>query len=418
MYRIISIVLLFLASYGQSFGQDNEVIFTLKGTIKNAKTKQAIAYANIALKNYPIGINANEEGKFELNLETIYKFDTISFSAIGYASQEYSITNYHKDNNRTIYLVDTAYELENIFITSIPAKEIVSRAIRNISKNYPVRPYKMKGFYRTSFKENNKYVRLLETALQVYDEGFDVNNGISTENLKMRKSYDYRNYKWRESANYLSSFIMGDFIRNANGNLQDLFGKWDYNVRGVTYLDKDEVFLIDAFIPIDNHHESYNAQLYIRIKDYAILQLNYDYTWNPNYYPGVDVDSVTIKRTGVSVKTFYRQFRGKLYLSYQSREVQWDIYDHTKGGVLASMMEIHDELLIYKVDPRHRKQPDEKLVNSGDIYKEVKRYDKRFWRRYNKPVETSLYRAIKKDLEEEEPLERQFRAEKMEDVLN
>jgi len=393
-------------------------LFSLKGAIKSAKTKQAIAYANVSLKNYPIGINANEEGKFELNIETIYKFDTISFSAVGYVTQEYSISNYLQNNNRTLYLNDTTYQLDDIFITSIPAKEIVSRAIRNISKNYPIQSYRMKGFYRTSFKENNKYVRLLETALQVYDEGFDTKNGISTENLKMRKSYDYRNYKWRESANYLASFIMGDFIRNPEGNLQDLFGRWDYNVRGVTYLDKDEVFLIDAFIPTDNQHESYNAKLYIRIKDYAILQLNYDYKWNPNYFSGVDVDSVTFKRTGVSVKTFYRQFRRKLYLSYQLREAEWDIYDHKKGGALAAIMEIHDELLIHKIDPRHRKQPDDKLVNFGDIYKEVKRYDKRFWRRYNKPVETTLFREIKKDLEKEEHLERQFRAEKMEDVLN
>lgn len=407
-----------MLSYCLSYGQDDDAIFTLKGTVLSEKTQEPISYANVSLKNHPVGINANEEGKFELNLEEIYKEDTVTFSAIGYVMQEYSIENYLKNNNRVLYLEDTTYELDDIFITSIPAKEIVSRAIRNISDNYPVKPYKMKGFYRTSFKENNKYVRLLETALQVYDEGFDTNNGISTENLKMRKSYDYRNYKWRESANYLASFIMGDFIRNPEGNLQDLFGRWDYNVRGVTYLNKDEVFLIDAHIPVENQYESYNAQLYIRIKDYAILKLNYDYKWNPNYFSGVDVDSVTIKRTGVSVKTFYRQFRGKLYLSYQSREAQWDIYDHTKGGELASLMEIHDELLIHKVDPRYRRQPDEKLVNIGDIYKEVKRYDKRFWKRYNKPVETALYKAIKRDLEREEPLERQFRAEKMEDVLN
>ena len=306
-------------------------MLSLKGTVKSGKTKKAIPYANVALKNNPIGINANEEGKFELNIESIYLDDTIAVSAIGYISETYPISNYLDDNNKVIYLIDTAYQLDNIFITSIPAKEIVSRAIRNLPKNYPVKPYKLKGFYRTSFKENNQYVRLLESALEVYDEGFETRNGISTENLKMRKSYDYRNYKWRESANYLASFIMGDFIRNQDGNLQDLFGKWDYNVRGVTYLDKDEVFLIDASIPVENQYESYEAQLYIRIKDYTILQLNYDYKWNPNYFPGVDVDSVTFKRTGVNVKTFYRQFRGKLYLSYQSREVQWDIYDGTKG---------------------------------------------------------------------------------------
>jgi len=401
-----------------SYAQENTEIITLKGTVMSQKSRNPIPYANVSLKDNPLGINANEEGNFELNLESKYSYDTIAFSAVGFISQEFLITEYLQDNNKTIYLQDTTYELDNIFITSIPAKEIVSRAIRNIPDNYQTKPYKMKGFYRTSFKENNSYVRLLESALVVYDEGFGTKDGISTENLKMRKSYDFRNYKWRESANYLASFIMGDFIRNPDGNLQDMFGRWNYNVRGVTYLDKDEVFLIDANIPIESHYESYNAQLYIRIKDYAILQLNYDYKWDPNYFPGIDVDSVTIKRTHVNVKTYYRQFRGKLYLSYQSREAKWNIYDHTKGGDLASYMEIDDELLIHKVDPRHRRQPDEKIVNLGDIYKEVKRYDRKFWKRYNKPVETALFRAIKRDLQKEESLEKQFRAEKMEDVLN
>lgn len=415
-----TLILTFLAlsvSILPVFGQESDDIITLRGTVKSLKTKKPIAFANVYLKNSPIGINANEEGKFELNLEAIYKVDTLAISSVGFVSQTFPISEYLADNNKTIYLQDTTFELENVFITSIPAKEIVLRALNNIPKNYPTKPYRLKGFYRTSFKENNKYVRLMETALKIYDEGFETKNGISTEYIKMRKSYDYRNYKWKEGANYLASFILGDFIRNPEGNFQKMFGRWIYNVRGVTYLDKDEVFLITANIPVNNHYESYNAELYIRIKDYAILQLNYEYKWDPNYFPGIEVDSISMKRTGVKVKTYYRQYRGKLYPSYQSRVAKWNIYDYTKGGRLTSRMEIHDELLIHKVTPRFRRQPDEKLENSGDIYLQVKRYDRRFWRRYNKPVETALFREIKRDLEHEEPLEKQFRAEKMEDVI-
>lgn len=398
--------------------QEDVEPLSIRGTVKSSKTKRPIAFANVVLKNSPIGINANEEGAFELNIEPVYAIDTLVFSAVGYVSQEYSVKNYLKNNNKTIYLIDTTYELSNIFITSIPAKEIVSRALRNIPKNYPTRPYMLKGFYRTSFKENNKYVRLLESALRVFDEGFDTENGISVENLKMRKSYDYRNYKWRENANYLASFVMGDFVRNPKGSMRDMFGRWDFNVRGITYKNKDEVFVVDAVLPVQNGYEKYNAKIYIRIKDYAILQLDYDYDWSPEYFPGVDVDSVTFKRTGVSVKTFYRQYRGKLYLSYQYRAARWNIYDKRYNNLLASKMEINDEILIHKIDPRHRRQPDEKLTNIGDIYKKVSRYDRRFWRRYNKPVDTELFRSVKRDLEKEVSLERQFRAEKMEDVMN
>jgi hypothetical protein len=316
-----------------------------------------------------------------------------------------------------IYLQDSTYKLENIFVISIPAKEIVYRAIQRIPKNYPVNPYRLKGFYRTSFRENRKYVRLLESALEVFDEGFNIPDGISTELIKTRKSFDYRQYKWKENANYLSSFIMGDFIRNSEGNLRNLFGRWDFSVSAITFHDKDEVFIIDAEIPVGNSYESYKAQLFIRIKDYAILQINYHYKWVPQYFSGQEVDSLILKRSNVLVKTFYREFRKKFYISYQSREAEWFIFDKTKNDSMVSRMEIHDELLIHKIDPRHKKQPEIKISKYGDIYKKVESYDKKFWRRYNKPVETALFRAIKADLEHEEPLDKQFQSEKMEDAV-
>ncbi len=400
------------------FSQANDDDYlSLKGSVKNQTSGLPVPFANIALKDQPIGINTNEEGRFELNVDTEYLHDTMTVSCVGYKSKQFIIADFLKKNGQTIYLKDTTYELTNILITSIPAKEIVMRAINNIPQNYPEKPYMLQGFYRTAFRENFHYVRLLEAALNIYDEGFETRNGISTEFINLRKSIDYRKYRWTEGANYLASFIAGDFIRNQDGTVRDLIGRWDFAVTGITYQDKDEVFVITGYIPTKNNYENYQCELFIRIKDYAILQLNYDYLWNPNYFPGIETDSVTFKRTNVSVKTFYREFRKKLYLSYQYREAKWNIYDKTKNkDDVASVMEIHDELLVHKIRRNYKKQPDDKISEYGDIYSKVKRYDKRFWKRYNKPVDTELIRIIKSDLEKEEPLEKQFREEKMEDL--
>ena len=401
--------LLFSQDYGDQY-------LSLNGAVKNRETDQGIPFANIAIKDQPIGINTNEEGSFQLNIEKEYLRDTLVVSCIGYKSKQFVIEDFLKRNGQVIYLKDTTYELTNILITSIPAKEIVQRALNNIPKNYPEKPYMLQGFYRTAFRENDRYVRLLEAALNIYDEGFGTKDGISTEFIKLRKSIDYRKFRWTEGANYLASFIAGDFVRNQDGSIRDLFGRWDFAVTGITYQDNDEVFVITGYIPTKDNHENYQCQLFIRIKDYAILQLNYDYAWDPKYFPGVRADSADFKRTNVHVKTFYREYRKKLYLSYQYREAKWNIYNMARPKETASVMEIHDELLVHKVKANHKKQPDEKINEYGDIYKKVNSYDKRFWKRYNKPVDTELYRSIKADLEKEEPLAKQFREEKMEDL--
>lgn len=405
----------FLQTFAQTNDRDDWIY--LQGTIRSAKTQEVIPFGHVTVKNQPIGVVSNDEGNFSLNLEYRHIVDTLVFSAMGFKNVEYKISDYIKKNNLTIYLSDSAYMMTDIIVLSIPAREIVSRSIKSLEKNAPTQPYRLTGFYRTSFRENFVYKRLFEAAVEVYDEGFLVPNGISTEILNSRRSDDFRNYRWKEGANYLASFIYGDFVRNPEGNLRELFQKWEFTLIGITFFENQEVFEIAAELPTDSPYEKYLATLRIRVKDYAIMEMNYDYNWDPYRFKGTDVDSISFLRTGVKVKTIYREYRRKMYLSYQDRQAIWIIVDRNKPGKSQPVrMEIHDELMIFNIRQRQRRQPDEKISEYGDIYLEADAYNRRFWRRYNKPVETALYRAIKFDLEKEESLERQFRRTKVDNL--
>lgn len=417
MRNLVLLLLLTCLFLPKALNAQNEEFIQLEGTVKNKKTKEGIPYAHITVANQPIGVNANEEGKFKLILDDVFMEDTIVFSSMGYQNVYFSVTDYLKKNNRTIYLLDTTFQLGEIFITSIPAREIVLRALQRVDVNYSTKPFRLKGFYRNSFKENGNYVRLLESAMNVYDEGFNKLDGISVKHMKMRKSYDYRNFRWKENANYLSSFFYGDFIRNKQGSFRSEFSRWQFDVVGITYFNKDEVFIIKGSIPTDNLKERYVSKLYIRIKDYAMMQLEYDYYWNPDVYPGFDTDTIRFSRTKIGVKTLYREYRNRLYLSYQIRRAKWKVQDLSDPKKGISELEIHDEMLIHKVNARYKRQPEDKINEYGDLYNMVDEYDRKFWKRYNKPVDTQLLAEIKSDLEKEETLEKQFRNSSIQNVM-
>jgi hypothetical protein len=390
----------------------------IHGAVHSSTNGHPIPYVNISIEGEPIGIMTNEEGNFQLNIEPEYHSHALVFSCVGFNTKRMAIPDFLRTNGQTVYLRDTSYQLTEILITSIPAKEIVMRALNNITNNYPVKPYRLEAFYRTAFSENHQYKRLLEAALEVYDEGFDTENGISVGYDHLRKSIDYRQYRWREGANYLASFIYGDFIRNQHGSIRDMAGRWDFSVTGITFHDNDEVFVIKGFMPVQNNYERYQCELYIRIKDYAILQLNYDYWWNPEYFPGILSDNVEFKRSDIHVRTHYREYQNRLYPSYQLRKAKWVIHNKKTDKKLEPIeMEIHDELLVHKIRSNYKRQPEEKIDEYGDIYTQVAPYDRRFWKRYNKPVDTELYKLIKNDLEQDESLEKQFRQDKAEDFM-
>ncbi|HBH22826.1 MAG TPA: hypothetical protein DDY13_05320 [Cytophagales bacterium] len=155
-------LLLLIPCFSQAQETDEQNFLYLQGTLKAEKDKSTISYANIYIKGQPLGTTSNTEGKWSLTIEGHYAQDTLVLSAIGYREGTFSVDEYLRKNGKTVFLNDTVYHLVDVFITSIPAKEIISMAIRNINKNYSIKPYMLQGFCRTPFNENGKYVRLLE----------------------------------------------------------------------------------------------------------------------------------------------------------------------------------------------------------------------------------------------------------------
>lgn len=99
----------------------------IRGRVSDKSTGQPIPYANVFLKDKPIGATTDMKGDFEI--KTNIENNELIVSAIGYESQ---LINGH-DSNFTILLIPKTYELSEIKIR--PKKNISKLIIDSYNKN-------------------------------------------------------------------------------------------------------------------------------------------------------------------------------------------------------------------------------------------------------------------------------------------
>ncbi len=112
---------------------------TIKGTVKDSKTKEALPGVNIKVFNKAVGTNTDFYGNFELVVTESPPF-TIILSSIGYQTKEVKITNLHQEldinltENETFLneiVVSASRTPERIMESPVTVERMDLRAIKN-----------------------------------------------------------------------------------------------------------------------------------------------------------------------------------------------------------------------------------------------------------------------------------------------
>ncbi|WP_417589078.1 carboxypeptidase-like regulatory domain-containing protein [Owenweeksia hongkongensis] len=85
----------------------------LKGNITDAESGETIPYANVYLKNQPIGTTAFRDGSFSLKLDSVFR-DSVVFSIIGYKPKSLFLPDAIKTKVVAIKLEPTQEELKEV----------------------------------------------------------------------------------------------------------------------------------------------------------------------------------------------------------------------------------------------------------------------------------------------------------------
>jgi hypothetical protein len=165
------------------------------GKVIDSKSSEPVPFATIMLKNNQLGVYANAEGDFKIPQNPDFKSDSLIVTCIGYKrySTAYSLLS-QKIN--VIHLEPVIYGLSEVTVKAgrkIGSITIVRKAIGNIAKNYPAKPFSYISYYRDYQKSENNYFNLNEGIVQTLDNGFtDTARSNKYRLLDFRKNTDFR----------------------------------------------------------------------------------------------------------------------------------------------------------------------------------------------------------------------------------
>ena len=163
----------------------------------DSKTSLPVPYATIWLKNSEVGIHTNAEGDFRIMNSPEFQSDSLIVTCIGFRRLSLAFTVLKMSEMNNLKLVPNIYGLKEVMVTArkrrLSPEMIIARALRNIKKNYPDKPFSYVSYYRDYLKDSSNYLNLNEAIIQTLDKGFTWASDSSKHRLlEFRKNIDFK----------------------------------------------------------------------------------------------------------------------------------------------------------------------------------------------------------------------------------
>ncbi len=336
------------------------------GKLIDAKTQEPIAFASIRIKDRALGIISNTDGSFKIPLKYKEYGDIIEISSMGYQTKEILIQDFSIYELNNVRLQPATIELEEAVVTAknkkkLTAKQIVRRALRSIPENYPVEPFSTVGYYRDYQLDSLQYVNLNEAILEVFDEGFDAMDSVTTkvkifdylENTDFKRdtlalqSYNYQLKEGRKVIDkaFLSSYGGNEFtilrVHDALRNYEidsysyvhrlksDLLSEHKFKKEFDTYLDDEPLYTI-KFEKLLFNYSAYGT-MYISKRNFAIHKMEYTvYDLTKKLPNGIMNKHKVDNQLIFEIITEYHPKNDKMYLNYISFHNTFQLWDPPK----------------------------------------------------------------------------------------
>ncbi|MBP2830627.1 carboxypeptidase-like regulatory domain-containing protein [Aquimarina sp. U1-2] len=378
----------------------------LLSRVVNVASGFPVYYATVKLSGTNQGVIADQDGQFRLPCD-LELSNSIVLSAIGYETKAVKIDELQRGEINIIHLKPHVQHLETVSLTvkkkksdrKLPARLIVSRAIKNIPINYPKLPYSYIGYYRDyqqpigdsyarikkQHQKNANYINLNESIVEVFDAGFNTDYFENESNQALVYSYNQNETFVRDQRlaipydnnkkKYLNRVFIPPFggnefnvlnvinsIRNRSRqsfSFADVFSKdftknHSFNLQGVTYLNDTPIyeisFVSNASVSGKDHFAK--GTIFVAKDTYSIHRLQYGlYSVNKK----APMYEVTIEYVPVNNKmylnyiTFNNEFKASSDHYFKIKEISFD--------PRAMFFDIHfnNELDEKSIHPVHKK---------------------------------------------------------------
>lgn len=424
--------------------------YSISGQLVDKESRSSLANAHIGIMGTSMGTVSNENGYFIFNYSAKHRNSILKISFLGYTPILINLSEVKSRFSARFSMIKTSRELNEIVITTSEdtIKQMVEEAVLNLRKNLLNKPYSAKGFYREYDKQDGKYVRLVESAITMRDQGYNKNihQGVKIRVDELKKSEDNIDLDWKSAIsnwfydhNGLYRLLKDEPFRKKDGmSFFEIAGGYspkNYNIDpneeriikgegGLVYISSNyflagfdfnliETIIEDSVtyyrIKFENPYADRvlmvgDGELLINSSDNMIIEYK-AYLRRTDKTDGLGLIPKTVPTIVSKYEYKFKKHNKKYYLYYaESNSIgtnsgvgvfgrNWNKFEEDGSGLLYK----HKQYLVNnitndKVKKRHI------MADNDDIYDENIKYNSKFWEGYNIIVDLPMEEKLKQDL--------------------
>lgn len=376
-----------------------------KGKVQDAKTKQPLIFATIAVKGVNVATVSNNEGEFLLKIAKDLPVSKVQVSYIGYQNLDVSIKDL-KPKRNVLQLQSVSVPLEEINIYPLDPERLVRSILKKVPENYSKNPNMMEGFYRETIKKNRTYVGIAEAVVNVHKSGYRQAKSDQVQIFKGRKSQDVKKmdtllFKLQGGP---TTTLLLDVVKNPYNLLsEDLILNYNFSLKSITKINGKLHYVLEFTQKEDVDIPLYYGLLYVETKNLALTSAKFSL----NLENVDEASKLFIRRKPAGVKVTptaadylvnYYETGGKWYFNYARGEINFKC--NWKRKLFNTNYSVMTEIAITDRTEENviRFKGDEKFKAKQVMADEINNFaDRNFWGAHNTiEPDQSIEAAIRK----------------------
>lgn len=408
-------VLIFSLLFFNAFSQNVE----LSGTVKDSKTGEPVAFANVVVQSALIGTVTNEAGQFRLVIPDKFVGDSVTISSIGYSSAMLKVPS-NQSKAIEVTLDPKLYEIGEVVVLpkELTPTIILGKALRKFRRRIAETSYMQDFFYRELTVTRDTFSFLMETAAEVCFPRFtSEDNKIrirvnqirrssffgDAENSWLRKLIARKFYGKIDNGIYFFWDKYGSIIDGLqNFDLSEMdTSKIKISLKGLTYIDSIKVYEINM------NSISHTATFYIRSDNNQIIKYERGFSVPKEVYSVTSgfIDGQYMEKFELNFVQMGRRFVFS-HGWYKSMPHSPSISPLKDNSM--QMQELQVVANRTKFSGYRNIKKNESLGKDANLYVLEYKYDPEFWGNYNTFILNPLLKQQQNDLEHGVTLEQQF----------
>ena len=380
--------------------------FSITGTLLDKETGIPISSATVGVQGTSIGSITNQNGDFKLSLPDSLKNDSITFSHIGYLSQDIEFVLLIGRHN-ILSLEPKVVSLQEVVIRRSEPKKLLREMIERREQNYSHTPVYLTTFYREGVQLKNKFQNLSEAVFKVYKTS---SHSAVPDQVKLLKMSRLSNVEAKDSLlvkvkSGIQACIQMDIIKDMPEFLTPSIENSIY-----TYTSEGVTFLEDRFVNVVHFEQKkgiseplFCGELFLDSETSALLQARLEV--HPVYVKnaaGMFVERRARNIRMIPQKVVYTISYKPWHGTYSIHHIRGHLHFKVKRTKLlfgSRDLHIWFEMITCKVEtgqvvafPRTERLPT-RTIFSDTYFK----YDENFWKDFNViPLEEEISKLIEK----------------------